>query len=178
MFYYFVFLVIAIAVALAVSLKGEELRETRIPPRIAAAPPTSRAQQICRTTLEKLYGKEFPEIRPAWLINHKTGRRMELDCYNQEMELALEYNGAQHYIWPNFTGQTREDFEKQQERDRLKKAMCRERGVYLIVVPHTVPYPRIPEYICFRLPEVKAGLLDPKELIRKLETRSSSGSEL
>ena len=30
-----------------------------------------------------------------------TGKSLELDCYNVEYGVALEYNGIQHYKFPN-----------------------------------------------------------------------------
>ena len=77
---------------------------------------------------------------------------MELDCYNEKLKLAVEYNGPQHYHWPNFTGQKREDYLSQVRRDALKVARCREEGVTLIVVPYTVTHKHIASYILERLP--------------------------
>lgn len=130
---------------------------------------TSKPQMLCKKVMEQLYGRPFLELRPKWLVNPKTGKCLELDCFNESLSLAIEYNGIQHYIWPNFTGQTREEFLNQVERDSMKVEICRLRRVYLIVVPYTVKHKDIPTYICRRLPEVMSSLLDPNELVRRLE---------
>jgi hypothetical protein len=93
----------------------------------------------CRQILEKIFRKEFPKQRPVWLKNY-TGRNLEIDCYNEELNLGLEYHGKQHYIWPNSWMETEEDFKKQQQRDKRKIKLCKEHGIDLIIVPYTVHY--------------------------------------
>jgi hypothetical protein len=112
----------------------------------------SRGEAICREVLETRYGVTFPRKRPKWLINPETGRRLELDCYSKQLRIAVEYNGKQHYEWPNMTGQKQEEFIAQVRRDMLKEKICKRRGVHLIVVPYTVPHHSIKSYILERLP--------------------------
>ena len=69
------------------------------------------------------------------------------------MKIAAEYNGKQHYVWPNQTGQTKEDFENQIRRDEFKRKMCDINGIYLITIPYTVPLHEIKQYIMERLPK-------------------------
>lgn len=116
----------------------------------------SEGEKLCKRTLEYLYNKPFITVRPDWLKNPETGRNLELDCYNESLKLAVEYNGEQHYKWPNFTNQTKQEFLKQVERDDLKKKLCKENGVYLIVVPYTVKKQKIISYIISMLPETRA----------------------
>lgn len=113
----------------------------------------SNGEEICCTTLEELFGKPFKTTRPAWLTNPETSRRMELDCYNKDLQLAVEYQGAQHYNFPNFTGQTREQFISQIRRDSLKPILCDKNGVFLITVPHHIPHTDIKNYIIDNLPD-------------------------
>lgn len=113
----------------------------------------SRGERLCCETLEKLYGVKFTSVRPNWLKNPETGVNLELDCYNDELKLAVEYNGKQHYKWPNFTGQTHEQFINQLRRDKLKLELCDLNNVYLITVPFTVKHDDIPQYISNYLPE-------------------------
>lgn len=91
----------------------------------------------CREILEEIYKMPFPNTRPPWLLSKK-GKPMELDCYNETLQLALEYNGEQHYNFPNYTNCSYSDFKEQQERDKLKVRICSERNIKLIVVPYTV----------------------------------------
>lgn len=52
-----------------------------------------KMERICKITLEILTGYRFESVRPDWLRNPLTGRNLELDCYNDTLKLALEYNG-------------------------------------------------------------------------------------
>jgi hypothetical protein len=57
-----------------------------------------------RAALERLFvGARFVKIRPAWLRNtvHNTGRNLEIDCYNEELGICVEYDGQQHASYPN-----------------------------------------------------------------------------
>jgi hypothetical protein len=112
----------------------------------------SKGEVVCCRVLEALFCRPFDRVRPSFLKNPETKRNLELDCYNEEIGLAVEYNGYQHYHWPNFTGQTREAFEQQLRRDRYKKTMCEKKGITFIAVPYTVEFDRIGSYIWRRLP--------------------------
>lgn len=113
----------------------------------------SRGENICRATLESIYGVPFTTQRPDFLTNPETGAALELDCYNSELAIAVEYNGEQHYRWPNGFPMTREQFINQARRDTLKRELCDSHGVYLIVVPYNVPHEMIPGYISYYLDE-------------------------
>lgn len=112
----------------------------------------SKGEQECKRVMEEIYGVEFKSVRPTWLRNPETGCNLELDCYNEDLRLAVEYNGEQHYNWPNYTNQSFEQFIKQARRDIFKREMCDRRGVYLISVPYLIPISKIKEYIWKHLP--------------------------
>lgn len=113
----------------------------------------SKGEDICKSTMEQLYGKPFYTIRPDFLRNPETGKNLELDCYNHELKMAVEFNGIQHYVWPNFTGQTKEEFINQVRRDEFKVRSCDANGIYLITVPYNVPHNLIRDYLIYYLPE-------------------------
>lgn len=119
----------------------------------------SKGERICRATLENIYGVPFPNIRPDFLINPETGARLELDCYNKDLGIAVEYNGEQHYKFPNRFSKTKKDFINQVRRDMLKAELCDRNKIYLITVPYNVPHDMIPGYIVYFLrnidPEIK-----------------------
>lgn len=126
----------------------------------------SKGEKMCRDTMEKIYGVPFKNMRPKWLKNPETGRCLELDCYNEKLKLAVEYNGEQHYVWPNgFKNQSYQDFLDQMKRDALKMKMCETYGVDLIVVPYNVPHHLIPTYIIYHLPEIVRRRLDEDHFI-------------
>lgn len=112
----------------------------------------SRGEAICKETMERIYGVPFENTRPDFLRNPETNKTLELDCYNEELKIAVEYNGEQHYRFPNVFHKYQRDFEQQLRRDEFKAEMCKLHGIYLIVVPYNVPYDQIPEYIESQLP--------------------------
>jgi hypothetical protein len=113
----------------------------------------SRGEKLCRNILEKFFNKPFPTCRPDFLVNTESNANLELDCYNEELNLAVEYNGAQHYNYPNKFHKTEEEFKEQLRRDALKKQICQDRGIYLLIVPYWIPHGHIPKFIEYYLPE-------------------------
>jgi len=77
-------------------------------------------------------------IRPDFLRNPETGKNMEIDCFNEEYAVAVEYNGIQHYKFPSVFYKSEKDFNDQIYRDKLKMKLCNENNIYLIVVPYWV----------------------------------------
>lgn len=113
----------------------------------------SRPEALCCKILEELYSKPFSKIRPNFLKNPETGCNLELDCYNDELKIAVEYSGYQHYIYPNRYHKTYDDFIKQVRRDQFKIEMCDQNGIYLITVPYWVPEFKLKDFIIEHLPE-------------------------
>ena len=113
----------------------------------------SRGEALCRNILEKSFGKPFPSARPDFLLNPETNKNLELDCFNEELGLALEYNGAQHYDFPNKFHKTLAEHEAQRRRDHMKKEVCEAAGIYLITVPYRIPHHKLPKFIEYYLPE-------------------------
>lgn len=96
-------------------------------------------QRKCKQILEQRFANcKFASVRPDWLKNPETGRNLELDCYNEELKLALEYNGYQHYVFPSKWCKTKYKFDKLQERDAYKKKRCQEMGIRLIIIKYDV----------------------------------------
>lgn len=119
----------------------------------------SKAERYCMEFMELLFpGYRFHKVRPTWLRNPKTNRCLELDGYCEELSLAIEYNGVQHYEWPNFLPMTQEEFYKQRERDQIKVEVCLERNICLLQIPYTVPFKQLPLAIYAKLLEAVPGL--------------------
>lgn len=100
----------------------------------------------CRQIIESIYKKPFPSTRPDWLKNH-TNKNLELDMYNEELKLAIEYDGEQHYKYSPFFHKSEKDFIKQKERDKLKEDICKQKGIRLIRIPYTVKFNELEKYI-------------------------------
>jgi hypothetical protein len=91
------------------------------------------SEEVCRKVFEKYFNKEFPRTRPRWLTFN--GKRLELDGYCEEIGIAFEYQGEYHYIdIPHFG----KDVEEVQETDRIKKDLCKEKGVLVIQIPYWI----------------------------------------
>ena len=95
-----------------------------------------------------MFNKKFPKSKPKWLINPKTGWKLELDGYCEELGIAFEYNGIQHYkSIKRFFHSSRRTLEDQQQIDLLKRKICHDKGIALIEVPYIVNYNKMPDYI-------------------------------
>jgi hypothetical protein len=102
-------------------------------------PKTSKGEDILAEVFEDIIEKKIERnLRPSFLRNPESGKSLELDCYVPEYKLAIEYNGIQHYKFPSAYHKTEKEFYDQLYRDRLKKKLCDEAGVYLIPVPYWV----------------------------------------
>ena len=118
-------------------------------------PKESRGELECRDVLQNLFGKPFNKARPDFLRNPVTGGsfNLELDCYNPELKLAVEYNGAQHYKYIPYFHKNKEAFLNQKYRDLIKLNMCKDNRITLIEVPHTIEVPQIRGYLITKLKE-------------------------
>lgn len=107
----------------------------------------SSKEDQCREIFERLFNTKFPTKRPNFLVNPATGKNLELDGYNELLQLAFEYDGEHHYNFPNTFHKTREDFDKQQERDKYKRLVCEKKDITVITIPYTVPPQNLEAYI-------------------------------
>jgi hypothetical protein len=85
------------------------------------------SERICRVIFEQVFGMRFNKCRPKWLRSDKTSRCLELDGYCEELGIAFEFNGTQHYrdvsIYYRST------------HDDLKMDLCQKYGVKLFIIP-------------------------------------------
>jgi hypothetical protein len=115
-----------------------------------------------------LLDKYFPELtikenyRPDWLVGSNY-TKLELDFFIEELNLAFEIQGKQHYEYIPFFHNTIDDFENQKKRDQEKKDLCSGHNINLIEIfctldaikqinnlnekLHPIELPRIPEEI-------------------------------
>lgn len=108
----------------------------------------SKGEALCRKICYEIFGgREFKKIRPKQLRNNVTGHNLELDLYNDELKLAVEYNGKQHYEFVPFFHGNREAFLNQKYRDELKRMMCKGLGIRLIEIPYTVKLEDLESFI-------------------------------
>lgn len=113
----------------------------------------SRGEIECRRVLEKIFRKPFNSSRPNFLRNPVTGNKhnLEIDCFNPQLRLGVEYNGAQHYKYIPYFHKNKEAFRNQMYRDDMKRRMCKDNGVNLIEVPYTVKIQDIETFLVHKL---------------------------
>jgi hypothetical protein len=92
---------------------------------------TSKTEKEVRSIIEKITGKSFPKRR--FKLKNK---RFELDGYCEELKIAFEYDGEQHFMPVSYWGGEK-GLKKTQERDRFKDHICEEMRILLIRIPYT-----------------------------------------
>lgn len=98
----------------------------------------SIGEKDCKEIAEAYFGLSFrSSVRDLnWLIN-VTGYPLEIDIYNDNLKIGIEYNGEQHYRFTPVFHQTIDKFKLQTHRDAIKRFLCKENGIYLITVPYS-----------------------------------------
>lgn len=94
-------------------------------------------EEICRIHFETIFNSEFPNSRPPWL-RYVNGRPLELDGYSEDLGIAFEHQGSQHYNLSLSHITDTEILKEQKKRDRFKKRACKKMGVRLFVIPELV----------------------------------------
>lgn len=117
---------------------------------------TGLGERICRSYFEQLFNRKFPKRHPSWLKS-KMGTQLELDSYCEELGIAFEHHGMQHYERTDFF-QSPEKFKRRQELDKQKEDLCRNYGVTLIVVPEL--------FTLTKLQNLKEFIVDHSGLIK------------
>ena len=109
----------------------------------------SKGEIRCREVLEKIFSRRFDKSRPNFLNNPVTGGNfnLELDCFNKELGLAVEYNGQQHYKYVPYFHKNKEAFYNQKYRDELKRRMCKDNNIVLIEVPYNIKLDNIEDFL-------------------------------
>jgi len=89
-------------------------------------------ENICRIYLEFIFQKPFIKIRPKYLKPKDYRVPLELDGYCEELGIAFEHQGPQHY------GKIKKflnKFKRLQENDRIKKQLAEDVGIKIIYIP-------------------------------------------
>ena len=99
----------------------------------------SIGEKLCCKVLEEFLEREVKVgIRPNFLKNPETGRNLELDVYDDQTKIAIEYNGQNHYSFVDQFHKNNEELTSQMKRDKLKVELCKKAGIKLIIVPYTI----------------------------------------
>jgi hypothetical protein len=116
----------------------------------------SSGEKECRRVLQKIFNKPFNNQRPDFLLNPVTGGKfnLELDCYEELLKLAVEYQGRQHYEFVPYFHKNKEAFYNQMYRDDMKRRMCKDNGIHLIEIPYTIKVENIESIINQKLKQL------------------------
>jgi len=107
----------------------------------------SKGEKICRDCIQNIFGVEFKNMRLSEIKNPNTNKNLEIDCFNKELKIGIEYHGQSHYKFIPFFHKTIEEFQKSQSRDYYKQEMCQKLGILLIIVPYNLEHDKICNYI-------------------------------
>jgi hypothetical protein len=89
-------------------------------------------------------GYQFIKIRPSFL------QGLELDGYCEELKIAFEYQGEQHYYYnPHFHRNGIRDLISQNLRDKIKKNICDKTRIRLIIIPYRYTFKDIEKMTCY-----------------------------
>ena len=133
-------------------LNFQEKRPVIVPKKVAKNKPRILVRENeCRRVLEMIYNKPFKKANPEFLKTPDTNKYLELDMYNEELGIACEHNGSQHYVYPHHFHKNEKSFLRRIKLDKFKIEKCKEHGVHLISVPYHEK--NIEFYIKKRLPK-------------------------
>ncbi len=77
--------------------------------------------------------------------------RLRFDFFVPFKNIAIEYNGAQHYKFVKIYHVNNAGFKKHQERDKKKALYCEQNGIKLLVIPYTWKPSHIKEFLLAEL---------------------------
>jgi hypothetical protein len=93
----------------------------------------NQGEQITRFIFQKLTGKLFPSKRPIWLRFEGTNRSLELDGFNEELSIAFEHQGKQHYQSSQRKSRYYSDSVILNDIEKLR--ICNDKGIKVLEVP-------------------------------------------
>lgn len=87
-------------------------------------------EEKCRFVFEQLSGHLFPQLHRAF------GTKMQIDGYCDQLKIAFEFHGKQHFHYVKYWHKGHDTLESQQFRDEEKRKLCKLMNVNLIEVPY------------------------------------------
>lgn len=93
----------------------------------------SKMQEKLSKVLKDLDIDYIENYRPDWMQT-ENGGRLELDFYIPNLQLAIEVQGIQHFVYTPFFHNTYKDFEDQIKRDESKRVFCNYQNIKLLEI--------------------------------------------
>lgn len=103
-------------------------------------------ERICHLYFESIFKTKFKKSRPKWFRN-KNNNIMELDGYSDDLKIAFEYQGIQHYKVDGFINKNESDLNKRIENDLYKYELCKKLGINLFIIDYKLEHENIPNEI-------------------------------
>jgi len=97
---------------------------------------SSKSEEITRHVLQEIFDRPFPKKRPRWLRNSRD-RQMELDGYAEDLAVAFEYQGEQHFKESSWYGG---NLQQRIGDDKRKAKLCLQHGVCLLIATYEDDY--------------------------------------
>lgn len=110
------------------------------------------SEEICRLAFETIFNKKFPKFRSELLVG-VLGRKLEIDGFNTELNIAFEHNGGQHYRESKYFNSK---FQKNlAKNDKIKIKFCKDNNIKLVIIPQLHEHVKLKNLISFILNELK-----------------------
>jgi len=121
-------------------------------------------EQITRWFFRKIFKRMFSttplrQILPNFKGNMHFDGFSKISINKKTINLAFEYNGRQHYEFPNHFDSTYQKFLKRQKRDIKKIEICKQNNIILIIIPHTIKPEFRQQYIVKRFEQFTSIIL-------------------
>lgn len=102
---------------------------------------TSKLQRKFSMALSQHFGGFTirENMRPEWCLGDDF-QRLELDFWIIELDVAVEIQGGQHYVYTPHFHSTYDGFLAQQARDEAKKKRCKDYGILLLEVDDEITF--------------------------------------
>lgn len=94
----------------------------------------SIGEKLARIAMEAIFKRRFPRSYPSWLKS-KEGYQLELDGYNEQIGIAFEHQGEQHYTTKSIYIKNDQNLTKRIKVDKYKVKICKRNKVFLIQIP-------------------------------------------
>lgn len=94
------------------------------------------SENKCRFILEKLTEKLFPRTNFGVRNNDIFKRHFQIDCYNDEFKLGLEYQGLQHFKKVKGWNIGGKELDLYKQRDKEKNRLCKNMNINLFYITY------------------------------------------
>lgn len=133
------------------------------------------SEERCRQCIEFIFETKFLN---TWDIIKRQGKRnLQLDGYNDNLKLAFEYQGEQHYHYKDVIAKTekekKEQFELIQKNDHEKRQLCEQNNIVLIEIKYfNMKYKNDIDYLTHVIKEIeKYNNLEINQYLLNIEDR-------